>query len=327
MKHFRRLDFGELEDRADDYDAYIAATPGVDTYCSTTPWVLSAREAFHGSSEPLIIEVDEGFAAFMVVPTERLGRTAFPLEATWGMASPFACKHPDQTMRVLARALQTLRAEWDTLYVLGLRVGGAVADQLVRNFAGRYRLGQGMKTARCAARLDGGWDGYLSRRTPKFRKNARNNTRRCEAAGVSFVEIRPLDAVSAASVFERVLTIEERSWKGRAGTGIDTGRMRAFYATMFPRLARRGALRVGFAVRDGVDVAYIAGGHGSDGYRGLQISFDDDLRHLALGSYCHLRTIRALCEERVPVYDMGQDMEYKHRWGEAIIETQAIVVL
>ncbi len=328
MSGFTRLDFAALDAAAARFDAAVDSTPEVDHFCSSTGWILPARRAFHAEAQPLVLELDSGFAALMVVHTERLGRAAFPLEATWGMASPVIGRDPASAVRDTVAALTDLQDEWDTLDLLGLRHKGAAMNELIRCYAGRRRLGQSPPTSRCAASLAGGYDGFLSRRSAKFRSNARRTLKRVHDAGVRFERLVPSGRSSALTAFDRVVEVERRSWKGRAGHGIDRGRMNTFYRDMFPRLARRGSLRAGFLTRDGKDLAFICGGVHDGAYRGLQVSFDDeDGRELALGNAAQLHLIRSLCDEGVQTYDLGQDMPYKRKWGESVVESIALVVL
>lgn len=326
MIGYRRLELPELEEEADAFDRAVDRTPDTDHFCSTTPWILSAKEAFSPRGEPIILELDSGWAALMVVQTERLGRAAFPLEAAWGMAGPMAGARPAAVARDLVDALRHLRPEWDTLYFLGLVHGAEAFQELVRAYAGRRRLGQGMTATRCVSSLAGGLDGFLSRRSRKFRENLRRTRRRARELELDFQLVRPAPE-EVMEVFRRVLEVERRSWKSREGHGIDSGRMRAFYRAMFPRLARRSDLWVGFLRQGEQDLAYVSGGVRGPLYRGLQISFDDAFRPYSLGNLAQFEMIRHLCEQGKQTYDLGQDMPYKHAWGEEIVETTALVVL
>jgi CelD/BcsL family acetyltransferase involved in cellulose biosynthesis len=98
-----------------------------------------------------------------------------------------------------------------------------------------------------------------------------------------------------------------------------------FYRLMVPRLHRRGALRLGFAQRDGQDLAYILGGIFGDTYRGLQFSFAADEEPLSLGNLCQYWQLERLCAENIALYDLGSEVEYKRRWGEIVHETVTLV--
>jgi CelD/BcsL family acetyltransferase involved in cellulose biosynthesis len=185
----------------------------------------------------------------------------------------------------------------------------------------------GPVTKRWTASLEGGFDGWFARRSPKFRTNARRDLRKAQEAGVVIAPLRgaPDEPQDAASLYARIQRVEALSWKGELGSGFVTGDMRAFYGKMLPRLIARGALRALVAQKDGADVAFIFGGVLGGTYRGLQVSFDKRYRDLALGNVMQLEMIRRLAEEGLHTYDLGSDMEYKARWSEPGLETTTLI--
>jgi CelD/BcsL family acetyltransferase involved in cellulose biosynthesis len=197
---------------------------------------------------------------------------------------------------------------------LGLALGRALdgVAQIVR----------GPKTERARASLEGGFPGYLSRRSRGFRRSARRSTRRLEAEGVTF-EAPGFDR-PWPEVYQRVLSVDGRSWKGRDGVGIGQGAMRRFYEEMGTRLWRQRSLRVLFARREGRDVAYHFGAVLGDLYRGLQHAYDEALRPLGLGAATHLEMIRRVAGEGIAIYDLGQEIAYKARWAELGLVTQTL---
>src|SRR5262249_24570836 len=149
-----------------------------------------------------------------------------------------------------------------------------------------------------------------------FRAGARAALRRVRAAGISFEAIFGASAAQADAGYARVLAVERRSWKAATGNGVDQGPMRSFYARMYPGPAARAALRLLFAVRDGEDAGYLAGGVAGPTFRGLQFSFDDRLRALGLGNALQLEMIARLAGGEVRAYDLGAQSAYKARWAE-----------
>lgn len=321
----RTLTLPELDAASAAYDAAVVASPLVDRFCTSTAWILPAWHAFASGSTPWILAHDTGWSALMLQDTV-LGRTVLPLEASWGLASPVVGADPVAAADGLADALQADRTRWDAAYLAGLERGGPAFTRLVHRFGRRWRLGMGRPTVRCVASLDGGEDGWLSRRAARFRKNLRRAERRAAEAGLETSVVAPRTAEAAAHAWRRILAVEGTSWKSEEGHGIDEGPMRAFYAAMVPRLAARGALRVTFARLDGRDVGYVLGGVLADTYRGLQISFDQAHRLLAIGNLMQRATLRHLVAEGIARYDLGTEMAYKTSWAELRVETVPLVV-
>jgi CelD/BcsL family acetyltransferase involved in cellulose biosynthesis len=184
----------------------------------------------------------------------------------------------------------------------------------------------GIATDRIVASLVGGFDGFLGRRSAKFRAEARRARRAADVRGIVYERHTLVDDATLARIDERVLSVERRSWKSAEGNGIDAGPMREFYRRMLPRLARKGTLRVVFVKKGDEDIAFCFGGLTGGIYRGLQVSFDDAHARDGPGVLAHLEMIGLLADEGADGYDLGTDMEYKRRWGEPGLRTVAYVL-
>ena len=98
----------------------------------------------------------------------------------------------------------------------------------------------------------------------------------------------PPENMDADAIFDRVLAVEARSWKGRIGEGFDREPGCHFYRDVVRRLAADNALRVRFLHRDGIDYGFVFGGVVHGAYRGLQLSFDADFKKLSLGNFLQM---------------------------------------
>jgi len=250
-----------------------------------------------------------------------------PLEAGWGLASPFVGPEPGAAVDALAEVLASPAARWDVLALSGLREGGQAWGALRRAFGGRAGLARGAATGRRVASLEGGYDGFLGRRSAAFRSSLRRAQRSAERAGLRYQVVSGARPDETEALYARILDVERRSWKGVAGQGIDEGGATAFYGMMIRRLAVRGALRAVFLVEGEREVAYVFGGLFGDTYRGLQVSYDRDRARLAPGNLVQARMIRALAEEGVTRYDLGTVMDYKDRWAEDGLSTATLYVM
>ncbi|MCE9573746.1 MAG: GNAT family N-acetyltransferase [Deltaproteobacteria bacterium] len=315
----------EFAAAADDFDAAVVATDGIDKFCSSSAWVLSASEALMPPRLPFLHRGDGGWWAAMRGLHGTGLAYAEPLELAWGLASPLVGGDParvaDEAVEVLASAR-------------GLHVAiiaGLAADApILRAFLAAAPRGWdrrwGQPTIRHVASLAGGVDGFLARRSRNFRKALRAAQRDAAAAGVTFEAVQVATPAEALALYARILAVEVTSWKAAEGVGINAGAMRDFYERMIVRLAAHGRQRTIFARQGDRDVAYVLGAVFADEYRGLQFSYDASLEKLSLGSLCQLHQIEALCAEGIARYDLGTDMDYKRRWAEEQFETGLLVV-
>ena len=197
-------------------------------------------------------------------------------------------------------------------------------NKMIAGFAPHARVLAGMDTDRCVASLAGGFDAWEGRRTRSFRRNLRQALRRAEDGGVT-IEIA--DTCAAANIIDRLHTVERRSWKGMDGSGIESPEMGALYASLVADLAHTNALRCAFARLNGRDVGFILGGVFGDTYRGLQLSFTEDVRAFSIGNVLQAHETARLCVAGVDRYDLGMDIPYKRNWGEQVVRTRTLIIV
>lgn len=313
----RRIELADFRRRRDEYDQIVSACADLDRFCSSAAWVLPAHESLMPKREPLIFEASGRWITLARGSDPRGFSYLEPLEASWGLASPLVAADADDLSWVCANE------EWDLVLLAGLIDGSVVQARTLTTLLRHYELRQGDATARYVADLDGGLDAFLANRSRGFRRSVLRSRKRATGAGIEF---ECADGLDAESAFQRILSVDDRSWKGLSGVGI-TGTMRAFYRRMLDRLVERDSLRLHFARREDEDVAYIFGGVFAGTYRGLQFGFDERFRELGLGNVCQLVQIEALCEEGIETYDIGTTSgHYKQKWCDRIVTSTMFFV-
>ncbi len=308
------------------FDDAVAVTEDIDRFCSSSPWVLSAWEAFHSEHSCHVWSDGECSGAFLRGEMAPVGPYLMPLESVWGLACPIAGRSPDVTARVARMRLEAIRSRWNVALIGGLVVASPLVAALVREFGGRFALRTTPPVARHIASLDGGFDGFLGRRTRRFRANLRRDSRAGSDAGVDYERCLLDDPDAVAEVFPRILAVERESWKTKAGSGVAEGPMRVFNEAVLRRATASGDARVAFARIDDHDVGYIHGAVVGDYFRGLQQSFDDHYRSLTIGNLLQVEMIDWLCNDGVRRYDLGSELPYKRRWAEEELVTASIIV-
>lgn len=317
------MSLDELLSQRTAFDSAVEKSPEIDKFCSSAAWLIPAAKHLHPDHvDTLIFNLPSGYCALMVILTQGFGRLAIPLEASWGMGAPFIGEHSAAVLDQTFDALNHHSDLFDAIYTFGYPSGGEWTEGIIsRNL--HHKLGWGIESKRIIASLEGGMEGWLSRRTKRFRKNIRGLEHRVEQAGVRFSWASD-DALE--QTISRIFSIESRSWKGTSGGGITAPGFGSFYNMMLPMLTANKDLLVGFSTRGDEDLSYIFGGLFAGGYRGLQMSFVEKARSLGLGNYAQLQTIKHLTSRGILRYDLGQDMPYKHAWGEDMKTTRALVI-
>ncbi len=316
----QRLSRAEFEAARADFDAAVAADGAIDGFCSRSAWGLSFHEAFRPRAELIAARDADAFVALAAVAEPSLGVVLQPLESMWGFASALVGAGSVELLRALIDADAAARPR-APLLLSGVPLERARLEPLLRALAADYGLRPLAETLRYQASFEGGFDGWLGRRSARFRRGLRGARRRARESGVVFASASSVDTDEAGALYERALAIERDTWKTRSGNGVASGPMREFYARMLPRLARVGALRVLFASRDGTEVGYLYGGLAGSLFRGLQFSFRESERALGLGNALQGEMIERLCAEGVSCYDLGSQSDYKRHWAEPGLTT------
>jgi hypothetical protein len=323
-----RLDLADFENHCGHFDEAIKAMEGIDHFCSSSDWIIPAYHAFHATHELFLYKLDQGYLPLARGFQPAVGRYLAPLEAMWGLASPIATAHPKEMIPALLDHVLSIQSEWDTLWFCGLNRHSPFFLSLATQFSAVFQVGLGPETLRHTASLHGGWNGYLGRRSTKFRTNLKRVLRGFESRGFETTYYADaMDPDAGEALYDRMVGIESRSWKGEADTGIKEESMNTFYRRMVRRLAQRGGLRALIATHEGVDVAFVFGGVQRGVFRGLQLSFDNAFRSHSLGNVMQGLMIQRLCEEGLHTYDLGTDLEYKRRWSEPGLQTDVIAFI
>jgi hypothetical protein len=325
-----RISLEDFEACADDFDRAVEREHGIDRFCSRTEWILPYHRAFLPDRELFLYRDGDSFAAFASREHPSAGAYLEALENMWCFASPLV---GDDSLALLDEASAVLQAASEDgrrppVVLSGIpssQERGGLLRRVVLGMEDGYELRAVDSTLRFVASLEDGYDGWLARRSAKFRRNLRAADRRADREGVLFEQLQPRTDAEVDAAFRQVLAVEATSWKTAAGSSAGEGSMLAFYTEMFPRLAKRGGLRVVIATRDGEDVGYLHGALTGDHFRGLQMSADAEHAHLGVGNLLQRTMIESLCEEGVQTYDLGTRSEYKKRWAEEGLETLTIL--
>jgi len=307
------------------------STDQADPFCCRTEWQLSYHEAMQPDRELFVREVPGSLVAFCAYPpplTSQDSSESFefphayvPVESGWCFGSPLLGPDAVELLQDLVVELTPDSGDTSPTFVIsGIRPGSKQLRDIVARMGSQCEFGQGESETLCNASLEGGVDGFLSRRSKKHRRNMGKQQRRAAREGVTFERHAPTDVATAAAVYDRIVAIENTSWKGIGECGMSTGRSLRYYDVMLRRLAMSGGARVMFALHEGRDIGFIFGGLAGSPegvvYRGQQFSYANDWQSYSIGNLLQMEQIKWLCEDGVVRYDMGPLMDYKKHWTE-----------
>ncbi len=303
------------------WTAIAAASGRPDPFSCTPAWQLAFHDAFDPSRRLLIHEEEGNILAFAELTLLTGQIILVPVEAHWISASPLLGPYADECfLSHLPDILREYRGFPPCFLIGGLEEQSDVIPRLF-HIAGRmFRFLKQPISLQRSASLEGGLDGYLSRRSANFRAKMKKAGRKAAAEPIRFERVVPSTVEEADITYRRMIAVEEKSWKGRDHCGMTESPSLEFYHAMMRRLSLYRGGRVIFAVHDGKDIGFIFGGMAGTCYRGQQFSYDADWKAFSVGDLLQMEQLAWLCEEGALRYDMGMSdhpsMAYKRHWAE-----------
>lgn len=292
-----------------------------DPFSCTPAWQFAFHDAF-APQRRLFIHADENNVLAFSEITLTTGHIILaPLEAHWLSASPLLGAEADD---LFAHALPFFTREYGGLLpcflISGLERESELFHRLFHRFSGKFRFLEQPVSLQRSASLAGGMEGYLSRRSGNFRSKMKKARRKAAERGILFERHIPSSTEEADAIYDRMVAVEEKSWKGKEHCGMTEPPSLEFYRAMIRRLSLYRGGRVMFATHEGNDIGFIFGGLAGPYYRGQQFSYDTDWKTFSVGDLLQLEQLSWLCEEGAVRYDMGMSdhpsMAYKTHWAE-----------
>lgn len=291
-----------------------------DPCCSEPPWVLSYHRA-HGNERRVLCMQEHGN---MVLFAEQRDKETYlvPLESSWLYDRPLLGSDP---LPLFFEALDCIEATFGPANFPVIVLGGMAphhpfSNELLVNLGHTFAFFLLHESIQCAASLDGGLDTFLANRSANFRQKLKKACGRAQKAGILFERQSPTNHEDAHTCYQRMLAVEQKSWKGQEHNGILHPHTTPFYDLLLTQLAIEGKARVIFAQKDGKDIGFIFGGLSNKIYRGQQFSYAMDCAAYSIGNILQFEQIKWLCDEGCVRYDMGpitgEKMAYKAHWTE-----------
>lgn len=312
---YQSLDHANLSDEVLLYWDGLAAREDVpDASSGGAAWQISALEASRRWANPVIFrQSPQGQIAFSL---SRIGKAVKlqAWEAHWKFASPLL---GEAAVDLLVEAVSDLRQRLPNVPI-SIEVSGLPAGKPPKALTRRFEpFSWRPHFSHAAASLDGGMDGWLSRRSAGFRRSLRRLKSNAEAAGLTFERCAPTTQDGASQAYARMLSVERLSWKGQCRSGLIA--VQGFYGALLLRYALHKQAWIIFARQDERDVGFCFGGLVGQSYRGQQTSYAEDLATLSVGNLMHVETARWLCDERARFQHFGPlqpGLDYKARFCE-----------
>lgn len=310
----------EMRELRSQWDRLALSSGLPDPACSAPSWNLAFHKVFNPGGNVFYILEDDALILF----TPRLtldGLCLSPLEDSWMFPRPLLGPGaPDLFERALHQWQKEYGPRVPPLILSAMSEDDMSCVNFFLRFRKKFNFYRAASMTECCASLRGGVDGWLSRRSANHRAKLKKAVKKAAALGLEFERRRPASREEAEAVYQRMLNVEEKSWKGIERCGMAESPSREFYNELIGRQALSGDALVIFARLGGEDAGFIYGGLRGPYYRGQQFSYVNNMAHLSLGNLMQWEKVKWLCGIGAQRYDMGPltgpRMGYKSHWTE-----------
>ena len=234
-----------------------------------------------------------------------------------GGQNQFRSTKGDEVGRLMAAALDQL--PWQLVFLQAAMPARASWRALHRALATavmpcdlrtRWRVG------RLAVQHD--WPAAFARLSPKHRQRITSALRKLSARGeVAFEFHKRLADDKIESLLQRAFALEDRGWKGRAGTSVlGTPGAADFLLRQAHCLAAEGRLWLAFLRCDERDIAFCYGVFAKGVLHSFKIGYDDEFAAHSPGHLLQFKLLQAIHADRsVEAIDyIGEMTEYHSSW-------------
>ncbi|MFO0727457.1 MAG: GNAT family N-acetyltransferase [Myxococcota bacterium] len=281
-------------------------------------WSLAAARAFKDEYSLSVRVLGDGEHAQVIAPLARRKGHYFRLEIL-GMAElsepgDFVAEDPD----ALEMLLRELLDEGSPLFLKRVP-----ADSLTVALLGRMCRRRDLFVVRPAGAtpwlpLDDGIEDPEARLSAKRRSDLRRFRKRAQAEGKVELAVRSPTVAELGPLLEEALSIEDHSWKGRAGSSVLKDSHRgAFFHNYARAAARAGSLRIALLHIGGAPAAMQIAVEDHDRLSLLKIGYDERFQSCSPGTLLMLEAIRYASQHGLSGVDfLGSEAPWTRMWTE-----------
>ncbi len=274
----------------------------------------------------LLIILRDSTELFGIVPlcirkTKKYGipkLTLFPTSEYFNTHSDILLRNSsDEIIEVLLKALISLKTRWDVFSLGRFIESSPILERIAYALKNKFSLKYEIRRTEPSFFIPIGdsYDSYLAGRSANFRYKLKKISKGMQSAGsVSFIDNEDIHDFNAT--YSSVLSIEERSWKHKNGTGMtSTQKSREFYRWLCQHAFDKGRLRLSVLCLNHEPVAFEMGLIKGEKYYSVHGSYDEKFKNESPGILLLQRVIQDLISSGIRELDwFGEPFEFQRHW-------------
>lgn len=174
--------------------------------------------------------------------------------------------------------------------------------------------------------LEAKWKTPLEQCGRSRRQQYRRKWRKAEAIGPVALEILSPTEAELDPLFDRIMAVEAKSWKGRAGTALlQDDKQAAFFRSFGRKMAAKGLLRLCFLTIAGQDAAMSFATVWDNRFWAIKVGYDESFAPVSPGEALLVQLISHSAEQGYTSFEFcGKDAPWTRAWAEHSVEIEAI---
>ena len=174
--------------------------------------------------------------------------------------------------------------------------------------------------------LDEKWQQPLDQCSRSRRQQHRRKWRKAEAIGPVAVEILTPAPADVDPLFDRIVAVEAKSWKGRAGTALlHDEKQAAFFRRFGRKMAEKGQLRLCFLTIGGADAAMTFATVWDNRFWAIKVGYDESFAAVSPGEALLVELIRHAAESGYTSFEFcGKEAPWTKAWAGDALEIEAL---
>ena len=296
----------------------------------THDWIRCCWKELRSRNELRVLVVRDAGKVILIAPfmKSRRPQKGLPADCLTFIEHPEAqiadvllAKSHDSTLPLLRllRFLADERAtDWDLLSLDKLPGGSPTIQLLVASAESCFsRFEVRSSHEALFIPLAGGWQAYVSSRSPRFRKTLRNVSNRIERLGAVVVKCYSGRELGS-KVIQKLFSVSDSSWKVADGVAITSQKLRMnFFEDLLSQWDQRGDVHIWMLEVNGTPIASETQIVDGPTVYALRSDYDERYADSSPGVYLQVEILKRLFRSSYQTYNLGVGLNpYKARWAD-----------
>jgi CelD/BcsL family acetyltransferase involved in cellulose biosynthesis len=274
-----------------------------------------------------------GIVPLVIVKAKKLGfsyLTAMPISEYYNTHSDLLLlQSKEEGAGILLKALNSLNENWDIFRIQRFVETNPCLNILERSLKKTPMLKFEIypETPSYYIQLGHSYEAYLNNRTKNFRSNLKRHEKKVNSMGrVSYYGIQEGDNIS--DLYQKILYIEENSWKHKRGTAITSIlKQKEFYKQFCESSFKKKWLCLRFLSINDEPIAYEMGVIKQNKYYSLKASYHEKYKKTGSATVLFAWLIRDLIQSGIEEYDFtSEPYDYERQWTDKLRAHKSLIV-